>query len=115
MSGQVFLWDKDDAKWVVDYPSMPTARFSSSSISHRSVVVIVAGGVTRCDPWVMTSAVEILSIVEENQFSPHKTHWVKVEQLPYTVYDAIPLIVDGYLYVIGGLINSITATVHVKL
>ena len=102
VSGQVFLWEEDNAKWVVNYPSMPTARFSSSSISH-GLMVIVAGGVMCCDPWIMTSVVEILSVEEDcSWFSPHNTHWVKVEQLPYTVYDAIPLIVHDNIYIIGG-------------
>ena len=45
VTGEVFVWNEDDKKWLVKYPNMCTARFSSSSISHE-LTVIVAGGVT---------------------------------------------------------------------
>ena len=98
VSGQVFVWSEDDKKWLVKYPNMPTARFNSSSISH-DIKVIVAGGVTCCDPWTVTSMVEILLIVNKDS---HRGLWVKVEQLPYVVYGAVPLIMDDNLYIAGG-------------
>ena len=100
VSGQVFVWNEDDKNWAIKYPNMPTARFSSSSISHGSKV-IVAGGVTCCNPWTITKAVETLSIVKEiSQFETHT--WTKIENLPYAVYGAIPLIVHDNLYIAGG-------------
>ena len=104
VSRQVFVWNEDDKNWIVKYPKMCTARFSSSSISHE-LTVIVAGGVTCYYPWTMTSAVEILSIEKEfsqDEFSQDRTHWTKVEQLPYAVHDAVPLIVHDNLYIAGG-------------
>ena len=104
VTGEVFVWNEDDKKWLVKYPNMCTARFSSSSIYHK-LTVIVAGGVTCYYPWTMTSTVEILSIekdVLQDEFSQDRIHWTKVEQLPYAVYDAIPLIVHDDLYIAGG-------------
>ena len=99
VTGEVFVWNEDEKKWLTEYPIMPTARFSSSSIYHKSMVII-AGGVTCYNPWIMTSTVEILSI--EKEFSQDRTHWSKVERLPYVVYDAVPLIVQNNLYIAGG-------------
>ena len=100
VSKQVFVWHEDDKKWVFDYPAMCTGRFSSSGISH-GLMVIVAGGVTCYYPWTTTSTVEILST--EKEFSPDRTlTWIKVEQLPYALYGAIPLIVQDNLYIAGG-------------
>ena len=96
---KVFLWDEENRKWTTPYPNMPTARYSCSSISHGSTV-IVAGGVTCWDPWTMTRAVEVLHIKEHTLFT--KSYWNVVEQLPHVVYDAIPLIVDDELYIAVG-------------
>ena len=100
VSRQVFQWDDINKKWLAKYPGMSTARFSSSSISHKSMV-IVAGGVTCSDPWTITRTVEILEI-KEGQFSELRSHWITVEQLPHGVYDAVPLIVNSSLYIAGG-------------
>lgn len=103
VSGKVFVWNEDDKKWLIKYPNMPTARFSSSSIFHE--LLIVAGGVTCSYPWTITSTVEILSFKKEvlqDEFSLDRTLWSKVEQLPYAVYDAIPLIIHDNLYIAGG-------------
>ena len=58
VSKQVFQWDEINKKWLVKYPAMATARFSCSSISHQSMVIVV-GGVTCLDPWTIR-AVKIL-------------------------------------------------------
>ena len=99
ISNKVFLWDEENRKWTTPYPNMPTARIHCSSISHGSTV-IVAGGVTRWDPAVMTSAVEVLHIKEGSLFS--KSHWSVVEQLPHVVCGVIPLIMNNELYIALG-------------
>ena len=100
VSSQVFIWDEDNKKWLIQYPNMYNARFSSSSISN-GLKVIVAGGVTCYYSWTITSTVEILSL--QSEISPSRTHtWTKVEQLPFAVYGAIPLIVQDNLYIAGG-------------
>ena len=103
ISNKVFLWDEENRKWTTPYPKMPTARYYCSSISHGSAV-IVAGGITCCDPWTMTRAVEVLHIKERSLFN--KSHWSVVEQLPLVVYMAIPLIVDDKLYIAVGYDNG---------
>ena len=99
ISNKVFLLDEENRKWTTPYPNMPTARFDCSSISHGSTV-IVAGGVTRTDPWIMTRAVEVLYIKEHTWLT--KSHWSVVEQLPHVVSLAIPLIVNDQLYIAVG-------------
>ena len=95
-SNKVFVWDEKCKKWLTPYPNMPTARNSSSSISH-GLTVIVAGGMTSIDP--VTRAVEVLHINDNNL---HDSYWSVVEQLPLVVYDAIPLIVNDKLYIAQG-------------
>ena len=97
-SNKVFLWDEKYNKWLTPYPNMPTARDGSSSISHE-LTVIVAGGMTCCDPYTLTRAVEVLHINHNNLCD---SYWSVVEQLPFVVYDAIPLIVNDKLYIAVG-------------
>ena len=97
-SNKVFLWDEKYKKWLTPYPNMPTARNRSSSISH-GLSVIVAGGVTCVDPVIITRAVEVLHINDNNL---HDSYWSVVEQLPLVVYEAIPLIVNDKLYIAVG-------------
>ena len=113
-SNKVFLWDEKYIKWLTPYPNMPTARHSSSSISH-GLTVIVAGGVTCDDSDTLTRAVEVLHINDNNL---HDSYWSVVEQLPLVVYEAIPLIVNDKLYIAqggdtyggSGLCNVVTAS-----
>ena len=93
VSGQVFAWEEDDQKWTTPYPNMPTARYGSCGVSHKSVV-IVAGGVTCCDPLTKTGAVEVLHIDEHGG-----SCWTKVEQFPYVAYDLVPVVIDDVLYI----------------
>ena len=97
-SNKVFLWDEKYNKWLTPYPNMPTARYSSSSISH-GLTVIVASGITCHDPFTMTRSVEVLHINDNNL---HDSYWSVVEQLPHFVWGAIPLIVNDKLYITGG-------------
>ena len=98
ISNRVFLWDQNWT-WQTPYPSMPTPRFRSSSISSGSTV-IVAGGLTCVDSVAMlTRAVEVLHISDQNLSD---SYWSVVEQLPYGVYEAIPLIIDDNLYIAAG-------------
>ena len=99
ITNKVFLWNEENRKWTTPYPNMPTARFSCSSISNGSTV-IVAGGVICWDPWTMTRAVEVLHVKEHTLFT--KSYWSVVEQLPLVVYEAIPLIVNDKLYIALG-------------
>ena len=99
INNKVFLLDENNRKWTTPYPNMPTARFDCSSISHGSIV-IVAGGVTCTNPWIITRAVEVLHIKERSLFT--KSHWSVVEQLPLVVFLAIPLIVNDKLYFAQG-------------
>ena len=96
-SNKVFLWDEKYKKWLTPYPKMPTARCSTTSISH-GLTVIVAGGITN-DPDTITRAVEVLHINDNNL---HDSYWSVVEQLPLVVYEAIPLIVNDKLYIAVG-------------
>ena len=108
ISNEMVLWDEEYRKWTSLYPNMPTARYSSSSISHGSTV-IVAGGVICRDPWTMTRAVEVLHFQEHD-----KSYWNVVEQLPHVVWDAIPLIVNDKLYIAVGCDKKIgTSTCNV--
>ena len=97
-SNKVFLWDEKYNKWLTPYPNMPTARDSSSSIPHE-LTVIVAGGITCLDPYTMTRAVEVLHINDNNLCD---SYWSVVGQLPFVVFDAIPLIVNDKLYIAVG-------------
>ena len=99
VSDKVFLWDEENRKWTTPYPNMPTARFHCSSISHGPTV-IVAGGVTRWDPWIVTRAVEVLHIKEHTWLT--KSYWSVVEQLPHVIYCTIPLIINSELYITVG-------------
>ena len=105
ISNKVFLWDEENRKWTTPYPNMPTARYSCSSISHGSTVIVV-GGVTCWNPWTITRAVEVLHIREHSGWLT-KSHWSVVEQLPLVVYDAIPLIFDDKLCIALGSDNKI--------
>ena len=100
VSNKVFLWDEENRKWTTPYPNMPTARYSCSSISQGSTV-IVAGGVICKDPWTMTRAVEVLHIKEQSE-STKSYPWSVVEQLPHVVRNAIPLIINDKLCLAQG-------------
>ena len=97
-SNKVFLWDEKYNKWLTPYPNMPTAGCRSSSISHE-LTVIVAGGVTCHDPVTITRVVEVLHINDNNLCD---SYWSVVEQLPFVVFGAIPLIVNDKLYITVG-------------
>ena len=97
-SNKVFLWDEKYNKWLTPYPNMPTARCRFSSISH-GLTVIVDGGVTCFDSPTVTRSVEVLHINDNNL---HDSYWSVVEQLPYVVNYAIPLIVNDKLYIAQG-------------
>ena len=99
-SNKVFLWDEKNRRWTTPFPSMPTARCRCSSISYGSTVIVV-GGITCCKERIVTRAVEVLHIKERNSLFT-KSHWTVVEQLPHTVWDAVPLIVDNELYIAQG-------------
>ena len=99
ITNKVFLWDEVNRKWTIVYPNMPTARFCCASMSHGSIV-IVAGGITCLNPWTLTRAVEMLHIKEHSLFT--RSHWTVVEQLPFVVTNAIPLMVNDKLYVAVG-------------
>ena len=99
VSNEVFAWDENNERWSTPYPNMPTARYRCSCASH-GLYVIVAGGVTRQQPWTMTRAVEVLCI---NKTNSARSCWIVVEQLPHIVREAIPLIVsDDKLYFAQG-------------
>ena len=64
----------------------------------------------------MTRAVEVLHITEDGSFT--KSYWSVVEQLPYVVWDAIPLIVNDELYIAQGYdkeCGTITCNVATEL
>ena len=114
INNKVFTWDEDNQKWTTPYRNMPTARYDCCSIFHGSAV-IVAGGVTCRNPLTMTGAVEVLHINEHNgSFS--KSYWSEVEQLPYSVYELVPLVIDDNLYFAvgydddGSTCNIVTAS-----
>ena len=96
VSGQVFAWEEDDQEWTTPYPNLPTARFGSCSASHGSAV-IVAGGVTCCNPFSVTGVVEVLYIDKHAE-----SCWTEVERLPHVVYDVVPVIIDDDLYICAG-------------
>jgi len=97
-SNEVFLWDEKYRKWLTPYPNMPTARCCSSSISHRSTV-IVAGGITCLDPTNITRSVEVLHINDNNLC---ESHWSVVEQLPHALFETVPLVINDKLYITVG-------------
>ena len=99
ISNKVFLWDEQNKRWTTPYPNMPTARYSCSSISHGSTVIVV-GGITCSDVLTVTRAVEVLHIKEHSWFT--RSYWSVVEQLPHVVYNAIPLIVNDKLHIATG-------------
>ena len=99
LTNKVFLWDELNRKWTTPYPNMPTARSNCSSTSHRSTV-IAAGGIACWDPWIVTRVVEVLHIDENSQFL--KSQWSVVEQLPYVVRNAVPMIIDDKVYIAVG-------------
>ena len=96
VTDKVFLWDEENVKWLTPYPDMPTARCKSSCISHGSSV-IVAGGQTGWYPVIMTRSVEVLHVVSDTD-----SYWSVVEQLPFATREAVPLIVNGNLYITVG-------------
>ena len=93
VSSKVFAWEEDDQKWTTPYPNMPTARYSSCSISHGSAV-IVAGGITCRNPFTMTGVVEVLHVDKRGE-----SYWTEVEQLPHVAYELVPIIIDDDLYI----------------
>ena len=99
VGSEIFAWDSGNEKWTTTYPNMPTARYDSSCISHGSSV-IVAGGVSCWNPWMMTGAVEILHIAGHSATSG--SCWSVVEQLPHVVDEAVPLMIDDNLYIATG-------------
>jgi len=98
ISNKVYLWDAEKERWTTPYPNMPTGRCISSTICHESSV-IVAGGTTCLNPLTNTNVVEILNI---NSYQLSDSYWSTVEQLPYAMYSAIPLIVNNTLYITVG-------------
>ena len=95
VSNEVFVWDEINKKWITPYPNMPTARYRSSSVSHKSAV-IVASGMTCQNPKTLTRVVEVLHIDHA------ESYWSVVEQLPHIMREAIPLIVKDKLYFAQG-------------
>ena len=105
---KVFAWDEDNKKWTTPYPDMPTARYDCCSISHGSAV-IVAGGVTCRKPRTLTGVVEVLHF--GSQYS--RSYWSVVEQLPYVVHKALPLIIDDNLYITEGFDDNGDSTCNI--
>lgn len=102
ISKKVFTWNENT--WSNEYTDMPTARSRPSSICYDTSV-IVAGGIIK-NPDIFTQAVEILYI------NGSYSRWDIVEQLPFGVYGAIPLIVENTIYIAVGyddqtLVNNI--------
>ncbi|XP_065890549.1 uncharacterized protein [Dysidea avara] len=95
VTNKVFLWDEENGMWLTPYPDMPTARFKSSCISHRSSVIVV-GGISRRYHRTMARSVEVLHITDTD------SHWSVVEQLPHGTRGAVPLIVNDNLYITVG-------------
>ena len=92
-----FLHLQDAAAYT--FPRVgPTAPLTI--MSHDSTVIVV-GGVTKLTPWTITGAAEVLHIPERSSLSS-KPCWNVVEQLPYAIYEAVPLIVDENLYIAKG-------------
>ena len=110
VTNKVFLWNEENRKWTTPYPNMPTARCRCSSISHGSTVV-VAGGITCRVPLILTKAVEVLHIKEHSLFT--KSHWKEVEQLPYVMFEAVPLIVEDKVYFAAGYSDEVASTCSV--
>ena len=102
MSNTVFLWDEVNKKWLTPYPNIPTARSCSSSISHKSMV-IVAGGITNIFTRSTTRAVEVLHI---NDSHLPDSQWSIVKHLPYNVQNSVPLIVGDELYIANGFCSN---------
>ena len=100
VSNKVFAWDEVKRMWTTPYPNMPTARRDSACISHGPAV-IAAGGVTCQYPRQLTGVVEVLHIKEHKSLFS-KSQWSIVQQLPYIIYEAIPLIIDDSLYIVSG-------------
>ena len=92
---KVFAWDENNRMWKTPYPDMPTARCCCSSISYGTRVIVV-GGVSCLNPLTLTGAVEILHFSSWPWLA--KSYWSVAEQLPYVIYEALPLIIDGNLY-----------------
>ena len=106
---KVFAWDENNNEWTTPYPDMPTARFHSSSISHRSTcTVIVAGGVTCSETFAKTGAVEVLYICAGSD-----SHWSVVKALPYVISEALPLIVGDTLYIAEGFDDNFESVCNV--
>ena len=96
INNKVFVWDRTIKRWTTPYPNMPTARYCCSCISYGSLV-IVAGGIRSLNPHNLTRAIEILCIRDSTY-----SYWTAVEQLPFAMYEAIPLIVNNKLYLAQG-------------
>ena len=108
ISNKVFAWDENNKKWTTPYSDMPTARYDCCSISHGSAV-IVAGGVTCRNPYTLTGVVEVLQF--GSWFS--RSYWSVVEQLPYAVHEALPLIIDDNLYIAVGYDDNYESTCNI--
>ena len=108
VSNKVFAWNENNKKWTTPYPDMPTARYDCCSISHGSAV-IVAGGVTCRKPCTLTGAVEVLHF--GSWFS--KPYWSVVEQLPYVISEALPLVIDDNLYIAEGFDDNGESTCNI--
>lgn len=98
VTSKVFVWDEKYEKWLSPYPNMPTARHSASCTSH-GLSVIVAGGITLCNPLTTVRTIEVLHIADTHVAD---SYWCKVESLPHASCDAVPLIFNDNLYIAGG-------------
>ena len=94
-TNEIHLLDEEHQDWIIQYPNMPTSRFSITGVCYHSTV-IAAGGVTQWDPWTLTRVVEVLHIDDR---SLSDLQWSTVEQLPYFIYGAIPLLCNDDLYI----------------
>ena len=114
ISNKIYAWGITNKDWTTPYPDMPTPRFKSSCISHGSAV-IVAGGVTSSSPFTVTGTVEVLHITEHSSWfsKSYSGQWSVVKQLPYVIYEAIPLIVDDHLYIAGGYDDNNKSTCNI--
>ena len=84
-----------DAKWIKQFPPMPTKRSLTSAVcGGRSL--IVAGGVGEGD--------KILSTVEV--MDTETLQWSTASSLPHSLCGELPTMCGGRVYMVGGFVND---------
>ena len=78
-----------------DYSEMPTARYSATAVGYHSMLIVVGGRSMVEGKWIVVSTTELLDTT--------KGCWYTCNNLPSPHLQLKAAIVNGKLYLLGGL------------